>query len=274
MDTRQEFMDFFRDDEKLALLSADDRVELFSQALISSDDFTFKLLDEIFSDYSVSHLSVVPVESTQILIRKIVKVWQSDGVDFGSGTKMMAAMLKVLGYNPDNAYDVNDMDIKDLSGEDITSILTKPRLILVNVVAADEENPLVKCPRCGNESGLMVDFSYLKAGFNGIKVDSEDDVDLYECGGCLGRFDFDLHHALSHKPYVSFPSPANMIDIGKHFDAGGRLAVEPTDCEDNCCVMYDNMREFNGAYLWAACAFDQDDFGRMHLVPDLGKQEY
>ena len=57
--TRDEFMAFFRDNECLNTLSAADRVEVFSQILLGSSDFTKELLDDILSDYNVGHLEVI-----------------------------------------------------------------------------------------------------------------------------------------------------------------------------------------------------------------------
>ena len=59
--TREDFLSFFRDDEKLNLLTNDDRVEIFSQILSGSSDFTKKLLDEVLSDYSVSNLEIIEI---------------------------------------------------------------------------------------------------------------------------------------------------------------------------------------------------------------------
>jgi len=59
--TRQEFMKFFRDDEKLNELTADDRVEIFRTILIGGSDLTKDLLNEILSDYSVSNLDVIEI---------------------------------------------------------------------------------------------------------------------------------------------------------------------------------------------------------------------
>ena len=59
--TRQEFMEFFRDDEKLNELTADDRVEIFRTILIGGSDLTKDLLNEILSDYSVSNLDVIEI---------------------------------------------------------------------------------------------------------------------------------------------------------------------------------------------------------------------
>lgn len=60
--TRQEFMDFFRDDEMLNSLTADDRVEIFLQVLTGSSDITKELLDELVSEYSVGGLEVIEVD--------------------------------------------------------------------------------------------------------------------------------------------------------------------------------------------------------------------
>ena len=59
--TREQFMAFFRDDEKLHLLSPDDRIEVFSTILLGSSDFKKKLFDEIFSNYCVSNLEVIEI---------------------------------------------------------------------------------------------------------------------------------------------------------------------------------------------------------------------
>lgn len=52
-------MSFFRDDEKLNLLSPDDRIEIFRQVLTGSSDFSKKLFDQLFSDYCVDFLEVI-----------------------------------------------------------------------------------------------------------------------------------------------------------------------------------------------------------------------
>lgn len=57
--TREDFMNFFRDDEKLNELSVDDRIEVFSTILSGSSDFTKKLLDDILFDYSVPNLEII-----------------------------------------------------------------------------------------------------------------------------------------------------------------------------------------------------------------------
>lgn len=56
--SRDDFMCFFRDDEKLNELSVDDRIEIFRTILLGSSDFKKELFDEIFSDYCVAHLEV------------------------------------------------------------------------------------------------------------------------------------------------------------------------------------------------------------------------
>lgn len=59
--SREQFMQFFRDDEKLNELTPDDRVEIFSSILVGNSDITKELLEEVISDYSVSNLKVINV---------------------------------------------------------------------------------------------------------------------------------------------------------------------------------------------------------------------
>lgn len=61
--SRENFMNFFRDDEKLNELTVDDRIEIFKYVLIGSSDFTKKLLDEILSDYCVENLEIVEIKN-------------------------------------------------------------------------------------------------------------------------------------------------------------------------------------------------------------------
>lgn len=60
--TREQFMAFFRDDEKLNELTPDDRIEIFRTILLGNSDITVELLEEILSDYGVTHLRVIGVE--------------------------------------------------------------------------------------------------------------------------------------------------------------------------------------------------------------------
>lgn len=60
--TREDFMNFFRDDEKLSSLSADDRIEIFLQILPGNSDITEDLLKELISDYQVDNLKVCQVK--------------------------------------------------------------------------------------------------------------------------------------------------------------------------------------------------------------------
>lgn len=57
--TREDFMTFFRDDEKLNELTVDDRIEVFRTILLGHSDITKELLDEILSDYSVTNLEII-----------------------------------------------------------------------------------------------------------------------------------------------------------------------------------------------------------------------
>ena len=56
---KQDFMDFFRDDDKLNSLSTEDRIEIFKTILSGSSDFTKQLLEEILIDYNVSNLKIL-----------------------------------------------------------------------------------------------------------------------------------------------------------------------------------------------------------------------
>lgn len=59
--SRDDFMAFFRDDEKLNELSVDDRIEIFRHILVGSSDFTKSLFEEILSDYGVSTIQQLSV---------------------------------------------------------------------------------------------------------------------------------------------------------------------------------------------------------------------
>lgn len=61
INTRDQFMAFFRNDETLNSLSVDDRIEIFSSILLGSSDFKKELLDNILSDYGVENLEVKEV---------------------------------------------------------------------------------------------------------------------------------------------------------------------------------------------------------------------
>jgi hypothetical protein len=61
--SRDDFMNFFRDDEKLKELTVEDRVEIFSFILPGSSDFTKELLDRILSDYSVENLEILEIKN-------------------------------------------------------------------------------------------------------------------------------------------------------------------------------------------------------------------
>lgn len=63
--SREEFMQFFRDDEKLNELTPDDRDEIFRTILLGSCDITKELLGEIISDYSVTNLKVINVNDVE-----------------------------------------------------------------------------------------------------------------------------------------------------------------------------------------------------------------
>jgi hypothetical protein len=51
----------------------------------------------------------------------------------------------------------------------------------------EDDNPLCMCGACGHISGLMDEFSYLAAGFNGIESGDADDLGVQECGNCRAK---------------------------------------------------------------------------------------
>ncbi len=57
--TRENFMEFFQNDDMLTLFTVDDRIEIFSSILLGDGDFTKELLDQILSDYGVGHLIII-----------------------------------------------------------------------------------------------------------------------------------------------------------------------------------------------------------------------
>lgn len=61
--TREDFMNFFRDTEKLNELTPDDRVEVFRTILLGNSDLTKDLLNEILGDYSVDNLEVIDLNN-------------------------------------------------------------------------------------------------------------------------------------------------------------------------------------------------------------------
>ena len=60
---REEFMRFFRNDEFLNQLTADDRIEIFTQILIGSSDISKELLNHLLLDYNVDSLEVYKVKN-------------------------------------------------------------------------------------------------------------------------------------------------------------------------------------------------------------------
>jgi hypothetical protein len=61
--TREDFMRFFRDTEKLNELTPDDRVEVFRTILLGNSDLTKDLLNEILGDFSVDNLKVIEINN-------------------------------------------------------------------------------------------------------------------------------------------------------------------------------------------------------------------
>ena len=62
--TRNDFLDFFGNDEQLNQLSADDRIELFLSIMKDGDDITKELLNEVISDYNAD-IEIVDLHNTK-----------------------------------------------------------------------------------------------------------------------------------------------------------------------------------------------------------------
>lgn len=60
---REDFMEFFRNDETLNLLTPDDRVEIFSQIMLGSMDFTKELLEDVLGDYGIDIYELLEINS-------------------------------------------------------------------------------------------------------------------------------------------------------------------------------------------------------------------
>lgn len=96
---RDDFMAFFRDEEKLNTLSNEDRIEIFSSVLAGSSDLTVSLLNEVLRDYDAQNIIVV----------------ETDGLDKQPiSNSAMSALEKVLkfctdGFNEEQRlYEEND----------------------------------------------------------------------------------------------------------------------------------------------------------------------
>lgn len=57
--SKEDFMAFFRDNEKLNTLPVGDRIEIFCTVLLGSSDITYDLLNNLLIDYNVDNLKIV-----------------------------------------------------------------------------------------------------------------------------------------------------------------------------------------------------------------------
>ena len=71
--TRDEFMEFFRDDEKLATLSADDRLEIFASILPGDSDVTVENLQGIADNFGVPLVVMRTDEITKDSLQEILE---------------------------------------------------------------------------------------------------------------------------------------------------------------------------------------------------------
>lgn len=109
----------------------------------------------------------------------------------------------VIEYAQRTRTDIDRDDWSFVVGVDLLPAEERQRGHMILVQNGDD--PLVRCSVCGHEGNLMSDFSYLKAGFNGIQPGGADDLDLQECGACGA--------------YLAWSSIRNVNESDEDFDA-------------------------------------------------------
>jgi hypothetical protein len=102
--TRNDFMDFFRDDEKLNTLSNDDRLEIFVSIVGGQSDFTVDLFNEILDNYDVDWIYVNEVAPARFLERRR-QLSAKEGFDFENFTKEDADELRELEITISDMYE-------------------------------------------------------------------------------------------------------------------------------------------------------------------------
>lgn len=75
--TRDQFMEFFRDEDRLNTLTPDDRIEVFRSIMLGSSDFTPKLLNDILNDYGADHVYIDEGETQKQLEEEREKLTRS-----------------------------------------------------------------------------------------------------------------------------------------------------------------------------------------------------
>lgn len=101
--TKDDFMDFFRDDEKLNTLSNDDRVEVFRTILAGSSDITVELLRDILCDYNVDDISISKTAPQHLLLRRR-QLSAKKKFDFDNFTKEESLELQNLTIEVSDCY--------------------------------------------------------------------------------------------------------------------------------------------------------------------------
>lgn len=67
--SKEIFMSFFRDSEKLSELTSVDRIEILRTIFLGSSDLTKDLLTDILNDYSVENIEVIELNSSERLFK-------------------------------------------------------------------------------------------------------------------------------------------------------------------------------------------------------------
>jgi hypothetical protein len=100
-----------------------------------------------------------------------------DAFDAATYTKLKEAV-----YRSGLLEDIDDPSERDIENIDVRTLEVPHRLEFVEPdVDGGVSFPIVRCPACGETGSLLNDFSYLRAGFDGIEAGDPDDLDCYEC---------------------------------------------------------------------------------------------
>jgi putative ubiquitin-RnfH superfamily antitoxin RatB of RatAB toxin-antitoxin module len=120
--TRDDFMDFFRDDEKLNTLSNDDRIEIFRTILAGSSDITVELLNELLGDYNVDDISISKIAPQHLLLRRrqlsAKKKFDPDNFTKDESLELQNLTIEVSDYNKseDELFDEFIHELDKLGG--------------------------------------------------------------------------------------------------------------------------------------------------------------
>lgn len=111
---RNQFMKFFRDEDTLNNLSAEDRKEIFKTILQGSSDITAELLNGIIADYNVQDLEVLDLsDKIRIVwcVEDVISIAKEDGKNVSR--EQAFEILKILQRDHDCNYGITNETIQD-----------------------------------------------------------------------------------------------------------------------------------------------------------------